>query len=332
MKKDTTTLFLSLWLVLFIQPGSAFAAQKYLERQEVHQYIEQVAKTHQYDIDRLRSLIGSVTKQDRTIELLDAPAEAKPWYEYRKIFMTRKRILEGILFWHENNALLKQVSEHYRVAPEIIIALIGVETFYGRITGQFPILDTLVTLSFDYPRREKFFRKELTQFLLLCREESIDCKKARGSHGGAMGTGQFISSSYRNYAVDFDKDGQRDLWQSKPDILASVANYIARHGWTKGAPVAELTTLPAQPFANILNKNLKPWLTADSLVRSDALEKNFVAQEKSFTLLGMKTSEKHTDIWAGYHNFYVISRYNHSRLYSLVVYELSQAIKRDRKR
>lgn len=319
-----------LLLCALVAAPLAIADENYMEREDVRAYVDDIVNKYAFDRKRIEHLIGGVSKQKNAIKALDTPAEAKPWYEYRDIFLTKSRINKGIIYWHNHDALIKKVSEHYQVPPEIIVALIGVETFYGGITGNFPVLDTLVTLGFDYPRRSKFFRDELTQFLLLCREESLECQKVKGSHGGAMGVGQFISSSYRSYAVDFDKDGIRDLWNSPADIIGSIANYIARHGWAKNAPIAEKIDLKGKQLDKVLNKKLKPWLSLTDLNHYNITSGHFKPKEDVFSLMGMKTKNGRTDIWAGYHNFYVISRYNHSRLYAMAVYHLSQEIRRNR--
>ena len=316
--------------IAFAHPAAA--DESYHNREDVRAYIADIAKEHAFDRAELERLIGGVKKQSTAIERLDAPAESKPWYEYRAHFLKQARIIQGIVFWHKNDALIREVSEHYKVPPEIIVALIGIETNYGRVTGTYPVLDTLVTLGFDYPKRAAFFRRELTQFLLLCREEKIECRNAKGSYAGAMGIGQFISSSYRAYAVDFDRDGKRDLWHSTADAVGSVANYIARHGWAPQAPVVEPVNLNNGTVEELLNRKLEPWLSLADLRHRGILTGGFEPREKSFTLLGFHTSRDQVDVWAGYHNFYVISRYNHSRKYAMAVYDLSHAIRKDRRK
>ncbi len=308
----------------------ALADGNYAERADVRAYIDEIVEQYAFERDAIERLIGAANKQTLAIKTLDKPAEAKPWHEYRDIFLTPERISKGIIFWHKNDALIKKAAEHYQVPPEIIVSLIGVETFYGTITGKFPILDTLVTLGFDYPRRSDFFRGELTQFLLLCREENFECQKIKGSHGGAMGVGQFISSSYRAYAVDFDDDGARDLWNSPADIMGSIANYIARHGWAPDAPITERVDLEGAQLDKLLNKKLTPWLSLTDLSHYGITSHDFRPQEDTFSLIGMQAKEGHIDVWAGYHNFYVISRYNHSRRYAMAVYQLSREIRRNR--
>ena len=318
-----------IFFTILIQTVTAGAEVNYIQRQEVQSYLEEIVKSYGFDKKELHKLIGGVKKQKSAIKALDRPAEAKPWHEYRNIFLTKARIEKGVLYWRKNKHFVKKASEHYKVAPEIIVSLLGIETFYGRITGRFLTLDTLVTLGFDYPRRSKFFRKELTQFLLLCREENLDCSNVTGSHGSAMGLGQFIPSSYRAYAVDFDGDGKRDLWKSDADVLGSVANYISKHGWILNAPVAEITDLQAEPLSPLLNKKLKPFLGLKDLQPFNITGEHFSPQEEPFILLGLQESAKNTAVWVGYYNFYVITRYNHSRRYAMAVYQLSRELKRN---
>ena len=213
----------------------------------------------------------------------------------------------------------------------MIVAIIGVETRYGRVTGRHRVVDALMTLAFDYPPRASFFRKELTQFLLLAREEGKNPTSLTGSYAGAMGFGQFIPSSYRNYAVDFDRDGVRDIWQNRTDAIGSVANYFSRHGWRGAAQV----TLPVQLKAeteqllDIANQSLKPTHSvaemAEMGVNVDGLD-----PEARVLLLRLLGGDK-PEYWLGFDDFYVITRYNHSRLYAMAVYQLGQEILKRRK-
>ena len=304
--------------------SSAVATQPYHQYPEAQTYIEQLAKQYQFDKASLLKIFKEVKKQERAIKAMDSPAENKPWYEYKKLFVSDANIKNGLAFYQEHSQLLNQIEQHYQVPKEILVAIAGIESHYGKHTGYFPILDTLVTLSFDYPRREAFYRQQLTEMLLLIREEQLDYKNLKGSYAGAMGIGQFIPSSYRAYAVDFDEDGQRDLWGSLADALASIANYLNRHGWQKGDAIA--TRLPQQIGLDDLpfNQQLKPWLTVAELQQHHAITVH--ANQPQFSLFSYKTSQDSMEYWATYYNFYVISRYNHSALYSMAVYQLSQSL------
>ncbi len=213
------------------------AASNYSAQPQVQVFIDRMVSEQGFDRNELIAVLDNAERREDILELMRKPAEKRlQWYQYRKIFLTQSRIDGGVTFWKENADLLKQAAEAFGVAPQIIVAIIGVETRYGSNTGRHRVLDALATLAFDYPPRSQFFTGELEQYLILAREEDIDLLTTTGSYAGAMGYGQFIPSSYRHYAVDFDGDGKRDLWTSKADIIGSVANYFKEHGWAAGTP------------------------------------------------------------------------------------------------
>ena len=317
----------SVFLILLLADFAV--AEDYYKRDDVKTYIDQMVETHGFDRIYLEQKFKSVVKQERVIVAMDRPAEAKPWPEYEAIFITPSRINGGVLFWKQYKNVLEKAEVEFGVPASLIVAIIGVETFYGRNTGSFPIFSTLVTLGFDYPRRADFFKRELTEFLLLCRQEStLQCDKLKGSYAGAMGTGQFISSSYRNYAVDFDNDGIRDLWNSRADAIGSVANFIKRHGWVSQKPVGVYVEIDGGNYESLLNKEFKPWLSVADLKENDITLKDFDPQEPVFSLFEFENKNPNlaAKVWAGYNNFYVITRYNHSRRYAMAVYQLSRLI------
>ncbi len=233
MKKQLTTLLLTGALL----SGAAFA------NSDEQAFIDKMVKEHQFDAAEISTLLGQAKKQQSIIDAMSRPAEKRlNWGQYRKIFITDKRIKGGMKFWKENRAILEQAEKTYGVPAQIITAIVGVEPYYGRITGKYSVLDSLYTLGFHYPPRAKFFRSELEEFLQLAREEGVSPTVPLGSYAGAMGRPQFISSSFRAYAVDFDKDGKRDIWENNADVIGSVANYFKRHNWKAGEPVAQLVT------------------------------------------------------------------------------------------
>ena len=306
--------------------------ESYLSRAEVDAYIEELIQQHDFSRPELEEVLAAAERRQDIIDLMRRPAERRlNWHEYRKIFLDEQRIAGGVEFWQQNQATLERAEKEYGVAPEVIVAIIGVETRYGRVTGRHRVVDALMTLAFDYPPRASFFRKELTQFLLLAREEGKNPTSLTGSYAGAMGFGQFIPSSYRNYAVDFDRDGVRDIWQNRTDAIGSVANYFSRHGWRGAAQV----TLPVQLKAeteqllDIANQSLKPTHSvaemAEMGVNVDGLDPE--ARVLLLRLLGGDEPE----YWLGFDDFYVITRYNHSRLYAMAVYQLGQEIVKRRK-
>ena len=227
---------------------------------------------------------------------------------------------------NDNALTLKKASQQYGVPSEIRVAIIGVETRYGRHKGGFPVIDSLATLAFAYPPRSKFFRSELKEFLLMTREEKIDPLKQMGSYAGAMGMPQFISSSFRNYAIDFDGDGYRDLWNNPADAIGSVANYFKRHGWKKDQPVVARVTTTGKEFKSLIGGKLKPNWTYRKLKKHGIEFKQKYPDQQKGILLELDSGTKQPEYWVGWQNFYVISRYNHSSRYSMAVYQLAQEI------
>jgi len=307
--------------------GSACA--DYTDRQEVQDYMAEVAAEHQFAVEDLERLFAQARRQSSILEAIARPAErVLKWHEYREIFLKEPRIEQGLEFWRNNAEALDAATEAYGVAPEYVVAIIGVETRYGQITGGYRVIDALTTLAFDYPPRSPFFRKELTQFLLLAREEGRDPLELSGSYAGAMGYGQFIPSSYRSYAVDFDGDGQRDIWTNTRDAIGSVANYFARHGWEPGGEVVRQVAVAGNAADPVANQSLELKYTVGEL-RSLGVQAEGLEADRRAALFRMEL-EDGAEYWLGLNNFYVITRYNRSRLYALAVHQLAQAI-RDRR-
>jgi len=299
----------------------------YQGRDDVVEFVRRVAAASTYSEQELVDLFGQVEKQEHLFEKLDKPAEKElEWWQYRRIFIKDKRISEGVKFWRKHRQLLAEVSEQTGVPEEIIVAIIGVETFYGIYRGKDPVFDSLVTLAFDYPRRTKFFTTELEQFLLLAKEQNFEARSLRGSYAGAMGMPQFISSSYRNYAVDFDQDGQANLFESIPDITGSVANYFVRHGWKRDGRVARPLIAVENNSIDRLEPGVKPAYRWSQLKQSGLVSNFDIAEEASVALI-MLQQKSHPEYWAGFQNFYVITRYNHSELYAMAVYQLAKLIR-----
>jgi membrane-bound lytic murein transglycosylase B len=250
-----------------------------------------------------------------------------PWYRYRKIFLTDARIAQGVTFWRENAQALAAAEQKYGVPAEIIVAIIGVETSYGTHTGKHRVIDALSTLAFAYPPRSAFFLSELENYLLLCRDEHFNPLELTGSYAGAMGMPQFMPSSFRAYAVDFDHNGQRDIWHNTGDTLASVANYFAQHHWQTGDMVAIRMTAQGKKYQSALNmSDLKPNLRHSDLELLNLTTSRSYPFDAKVKLLSFEQPQHGEELWAALDNFYVITRYNHSPLYALAVYQLSQAI------
>lgn len=298
-------------------------------------FIGEMVKQHGFDAGELQALLDSAVVKDSILEAIARPAEKRlTWGEYRKIFLTPERVKGGLRYWQAHAKDLQRAEKVYGVPPEIIVAIIGVETRYGRHAGRYRVLDALSTLGFHYPPRAKFFRRELGEFLVLTREEQNDPRELLGSYAGAMGKPQFIPSSFRAYAVDFDGDGHRDIWNNDTDVIGSVANYFARHGWRPGGPVARRVQIPelTPALQAVIDHGYKPSTTVGELLEAGVVLDAPLAPDLPAALLALE-GDSGTEYWLALPNFYAITRYNHSPLYAMAVYQLSDAIRRliDRK-
>ena len=307
---------------LFVMFASLPLYADYSQRDDVQQFIDEMVEKHGFTRAELTAKFATAKKLEGVLEAIAKPAEkVLTWEDYRPIFVTQKRISRGNDFLKEHQQTLRRAEKEFGVPVEIITAIIGVETYYGRLSGKTQVFDSLVTLGFDYPPRSRFFRSELEQFLLLTREEGVDVKDIRGSYAGAMGMPQFISSSYRHYAIDFDGDGKRDLWNNTADAIGSVANYFKVHGWKSG----EQVVVPARVNGQIeeTRNKLKPHTLVSELTRSGVYPLTNVGDHVKATVVTLN-GKKGKEYWLGLDNFYVITRYNHSALYAMAVYQLSQ--------
>ncbi len=295
-------------------------------REDVRQFMREMQRKHGFDRDWLARTLGAAQSQPRIIELISRPAErVLQWHEYRAHFLTAERISAGVEFWSANRATLARVEADTGVPAHVIVGIIGVETFYGRITGRHRVLDALATLAFDYPPRSSYFRAELEQFLLLVREEKADPTAWQGSYAGAMGRPQFMPRSYRAYAVDGDGDGRRDLWGSWEDVIASVANYLDRHGWRRGEPVAVPAELWFPGVESLKAGSLSTNETVKSLRDKGLSFATSLAPDAPAVFIAVAGSEG-PELRAGFHNFSVITRYNRSVMYALAVQDLGSRI------
>jgi membrane-bound lytic murein transglycosylase B len=311
-------------VILLISGPAAYAIDT--DRPEVQEFIDRMVEEHSYDREKLVSVLSDAESKDSILDAISRPAERTlEWHEYRNIFLKPERISAGAAFWREHEAELERISSETGVSKEILVGIIGVETYFGRITGNYRVLDALSTLAFDYPPRSKFFTGELEHFLLLVREEGMDAADATGSYAGAMGRPQFMPSSYRAYAVDSTDDGKRDIWDNWSDVMGSVANYFVRHGWIEDQPVVTSATLGAQWHGETPENTLKPGETVTSLSHQGVMFSSELpgdAKSQLITLMG----EDGEEYWVGFHNFFVITRYNRSVMYALAVHQLGQEI------
>jgi membrane-bound lytic murein transglycosylase B len=283
---------------------------------EIEPFVAQMSDRHGLDRAMLAELLGEARVLQSILDAISRPAEAKPWHAYRKIFIKR-----------QHTTLLERAREAHGVPPEIIVAIIGVETLYGASAGRLRVLDALVTLGFRYPRRADFFRRELESFLLLARDEGLDPRTVKGSYAGAMGIPQFIPSSYRRYAVDFDGDGRRDLVGNVSDAIGSVGNYLADHGWRRDGGVAAPARVTGEAYRDLVEQGYKP-ATPAARLPSLGVATDLNAGPGDQAALVELEGEEGAEHWAVLKNFYVITRYNHSPLYAMAVYQLSREIAR----
>lgn len=314
-----------LGLVVFLTLALPLSAS-YLEHPEAQSFIEYMHSEHGFARAELEPLFQGADKKQSILDAISRPAEKRlDWKAYRKIFLTEDRIKKGREFVVEHRATLERAERELGVPPHIVAAIIGVETRYGRHKGSYRVVDALSTLAFDYPPRSKFFRKELVQFLLLAREQGFSADALKGSYAGAMGYGQFIPSSYRHYAIDFDGDKVADILDNPVDAIGSVANYFKQHKWRSGEPVTMPVTASGDNFRALLHDSLKLKHSVAELREAGVNIPEVLAGESKAKLLDLNGAEGE-ELWLALHNFYVITRYNHSRLYAMAVYQLATEI------
>ena len=304
-----------LWLLCILPVAQA------AELPGIPQFIDEMVSKHQFKRGELEHVFQRAEYRQDVIDAISTPATIKPWLEYRAAFINPKRISGGLKFWEQHAATLRRAEKLYGVPQEIIIAVIGVETLYGRNAGNYRTLDALTTLAFDYPRRVDFFRSELEQYLLLAREQSFDLLAIRASYAGALGIPQFMPSSYRRLAVDFNNDGKIDLLHDPEDAIGSVANYLSQYGWITGEPIAvrarvsDETRIGYTPTA----RRMDAWAIA-GVVPVDKVESGMYSYLVDFTVANGK------EYWFGFNNFAVITTYNNSTFYAMSVFQLAEEL------
>jgi len=293
-----------------------------LERPAVRGFIDDMVAKHGLDRNAFRQAFDQAGTIPQILDAMAKPFEAKPWFAYRKLFLTEKRIGGGQKFMAENREAFQRAKSRYGVPPEMITAIIGIESAYGVKPGKYRVIDSLSTLAFDYPRRAAFFRGELEQFLLLCRDEHQDFLEPQGSYAGAMGMPQFMPSSYRKLAADGDGDGRRDIWKNPADAIASVGNYFAKNGWHSGEPIAVPARVRGDAYRQAVStKSPKASLTIQQLEAMGVTPEGRVPSDLKAGLLELQ-GENGPEYWITFHNFNVIMRYNHSPLYAMAANEL----------
>jgi membrane-bound lytic murein transglycosylase B len=296
-----------------------------VSRPDIRRFVAEVAKRDDLSKRRVLRLLRKAQPQPRIIELMNRPAErVLQWWEYRQIFVTDRRINEGVQFWLDHRLTLEHIAAEQGIPPEYLVAILGCETFYGRITGRDRVLDALATLAFYYPPRGEYFRGELEQFLLLTREEHLDPLEVKGSYSGAMGVPQFMPSAYRRYAVDASHDRRRDLWNDWADVIASVANFLRQNGWQPGEPVLAEAQLDPDPTFQLDAKG-EVSATLDQL-NAEGVRVDLQVPGSTPALLISAEQKEGPAYRVGFANFRAITRYNHSARYAMAVNDLAQGI------
>ena len=319
MKKLSIFIFLSIII-------SSVSHSHNVERENIRVFINYMVNKHGFKEEYLIDVLKKAESKESILEAISRPAERTlTWNQYRDIFIKKERIDAGVDFWVENKDILERIRDKTGVDIEIMLGIIGVETYFGRITGGYRVIDALSTLAFDYPKRSPFFTRELESFLLIVREEAMDPFNATGSYAGAMGSPQFMPSSYRAYAIDSDGDGKRDIWNNWEDVIGSVANYLVVHGWQRGNQII-VPALLAEDSEEIEIKNgLKATESIGSLLSKGVIFQTIMNGDHPAELLKLE-QKNYSDYWVAMHNFFVITKYNHSIMYGLAVHQLGQDI------
>ncbi|MEO7254756.1 MAG: lytic murein transglycosylase B [Casimicrobium sp.] len=323
------------FVLLFAAVADLAHAQDYKDRGEWAALRAELVTENNYDAAVLDATIARVKRQDKVITYMDTPIRAPtPWYVYWPRHIGGDRLQRGAEFMRANRASFASAEQNYGVPASVVAAIIGVETVYGRITGNFRVIDALATLAFDYPRRAEFFRAELKELFLLAREQKRSPLDFTGSFAGAMGWPQFMPGSYRKWAVDFDNDQKIDLWNSPADIVGSVASFLAGHGWQRGEPVMlPIATPSAEIIASIdgglsPRKPLKEYLAAGITITARDADVVLPSDEESVGIISLDNADGRNEYWLTFENFYVITRYNRSRMYASSVWSLAYALKK----
>lgn len=319
---------LCLGLLTFLS-GVCFADAILLERVDVQNYINEQVKTGKFNRPELEAFFANTEHKQNIITIMDKPSTSRPWYQFKPNAVNAKMINEGGDFWRKNQSALTLASERYNVPAHVIAAIVGIETRYGKNTGTFRVADSLTTLAFDYPRRAELFREELTEFLLLAKEEKQDALTFKGSYAGAMGLPQFMPSSYRKWAVDLDGDGRRDIWTNSYDVAGSVGNYLRRHGWITGGKIVVPVSidLNSNDALAALEENTQLKYTVKQLKKKGITPLEYVDDGEKAFVFKLETAPGVYEYYLGLNNFYTIWQYNHSRLYVKAVQEIADGIR-----
>jgi membrane-bound lytic murein transglycosylase B len=324
---------LLLALSAYLFSGAAHSAPKaqmpYGKREDVQAFIRQMVEQHAF-VERELAFLFSRAHREPAILAAIAPPKTAPmrsWQTYRGRFVNDARIAEGVEFWRRNAAALERAAQEHGVPAEIVVAIIGVETVYGRQMGGWRVIDALSTLAFDYPPRAEFFRGELEQFLLFAREQGLDVFSVKGSYAGAIGIPQFMPGSYRRFAVDFDGDGATNLRGSETDAVGSVANFLAKHGWRRGERISLPAHVAGEAFRALVEGGIEPKTPLAEMKRYGVETRTDLPLETLVALIELETPGAATEYRLGLQNFFALTRYNRSVLYASAVSDLAQELK-----
>ncbi len=311
-------------LAMFPVRGSAAVSDAVaVDRQS---FIDDMVARHAFPRDELQRVIGAAEERQSILRVMSAPPTSRPWNEFRPRYVNASRINGGVRFWQQYRPLLSRASAELGLAPEMIVATIGIETLYGRQMGNFRVIDALVTLAFGYPRRADYFRGELEQFLLMARDERMDPLAPKGSYAGAMGYAQFMPGSFRRHAIDFDGDGRIDMWKHPADPIGSVANYYRNHGWVAGEPVVVPASVSEEAAVPLIASGIEPRTPVSRLIAAGVTPLAPVDESREAALFTLQT-DAGPRYWLAFANFYAITRYNRSLNYAMSVHELAREIR-----
>jgi membrane-bound lytic murein transglycosylase B len=315
--------FLTLSTLMGCSPSHSSGIENQKPSVSENEFIGQMVRNHNFDRAKLETVFSQVKRQPKILVTMTTPHEAKPWYEYRKTFLKDERVNAGVVYWSKHAKTLAEAERRYGVPADMIIGILGVETYYGRNSGNYRVMDVLTTLAFDYPRRAPFFRSELEQFLLLSREQGWDPLAIKGSYAGAMGKPQFMPSSYRRNAVSATGTKPIDLMNNDADIIMSIANYLKQSGWRPGESIASKANLKGQQYTSIPDRDLKLKFTVAELKQRGVTPIRPVSGSRKAAFLKLEGPSE-PEFWLGFHNFYALSRYNPRINYTMAVYQLGE--------
>ncbi len=327
MNRRRTALLLCAVSPLWLAAAGPAAALSTRDYPELGSFIQEMVQKHGLPEEELVRWFAQTSIRHDVLAAIRSPKEALPWHRYRELFVTQPSAERGARFWREHAQTLARAEREFGVDAATIVAILGIETQYGRNGGRYPVMETLATLMLEYPRRGSFFRRELEQYLLLTREHKFDPLALRGSYAGAIGVPQFIPSSYRRYAIDFDNDQRIDLVGSYDDAIGSVASYFKQHGWQQGTPVIADVELDGELIAWLAKLGDRPVVPIRYLLGYGVLPLDYGNIDQSAALIRLEEPGRAV-YRLGYNNFYVITRYNRNHNYAMAVYELARSIRR----